>query len=149
MRVTGDIDAAAASAFLVEFLTDLHDLFFLITITGMRFQLNDTLVSVPVVWSGDATYGGSAGTAFSTAQYLDFIGRSDDGRRVRATVFGCTFSEQGENFRVTPAEQAAVGTAIATLNGDSDFFKAISGHGTIWKNYANCGQNAYWRNKIR
>jgi len=149
MRVTADIDAEAASAFLDSFLTALHDLFFQITIIGLRFQANDTDVSIAVPWGGDPTYGGSAGVAYQTAQYLDFIGRSSDGRRVRAGVFGCTFSEQGDNFRVTPAEQAAVGAALAVLNSDSDYFKSISSFSTVWKNYANCGQNAYWRNKVR
>jgi len=149
MRVETSIDETAASTKLDAFLGAMPSLFHQITIIGLRFQEAGTNISLPRTWSGATTYGGSGGQEYETAQFLDFVGRGLDGTRVRVAVFGCTFSEQGNNFRVTRVEQAEVGDAIDILNADLDYFQCVTGSQAVYYDYANSGQNAYWRNRIR
>lgn len=149
MRTETSIDEVAASAKLADLLGSVPSLFFQITILQLRFSEAGSTISLPRTWGGVATYGGSAGVAYQSAQYLNFIGRALDGVRARVAIFGCTFSEQGNDFRVTPVEQPEVGDAIDVLNADPDYFEAASGSQVVWYAYANSGQNAYWRNRIR
>jgi hypothetical protein len=149
MRTETSIAAVAASDVFDQLLTALHDLLFQITIVGLRFQEEGTNVSLPRDWAGDATYGGSVGASYTSAQYLDFVGRGADGRRARVAVFGATFIQQGNDYRATPTEQPAIGDAIEVLNTNPDYFEAISGSAVSWYAYANTGVNAYWRNHIR
>jgi hypothetical protein len=149
MRAIGDRDDEAAVEFLVSILDAIHDLIFEYTVLGWRYQADTSDVSVDLAWTGAATYGGSAGVAYQTAQYIDFVGRSADGRRVRAAFFGTTFAEQGNDYRVSPAEQPAVGDVVGLLDASTNYFNTISGELANWKNYANTGVNAYWRNKVR
>jgi hypothetical protein len=50
---------------------------------------------------------------------------------------------------VTSAEDSIISDAVDLLNGTSDFFLAIDGTVPVWYGYANLGDNAYWRNRIR
>jgi hypothetical protein len=80
---------------------------------------------------------------------MDFVGRGATGHRVRVAVFGCIIADYGGDYRLTGAESALVGNAIAELTSDVDIFNDIDYENPVWHNYANLGVNAYWRNKIR
>lgn len=149
MRAHGTRDDEAAVEMIVSILDAIHDLIFEYNILGWRYQADVSDVSEELTWTGATTYGGSAGVAYQTAQYIDFVGRSADGRRVRAAFFGTTFSEQGNDYRVSPTEQPAVGDVIGILSSSDPYFVTVSSEIPSWKNYANCGVNAYWRNKVR
>jgi hypothetical protein len=149
MRSSDPVDAAEASAAIGSFLGDLSTQLREITITGFRTAAKGSDVSLPATWGGAATYGSGTGSEFESAQYLDFVGRDEAGRRVRVAVFGVVYSEVGNNYRVTTAESTAVVDALADLVGDPECFLTISELNPVWHTYANVGQNAYWRNKIR
>lgn len=148
-RAADGSTAAGASAAIDALLDVIQGNFNLITVDLFRFQAAGTNISLPVTWAGSATYGGPAGDHFETAQYLDFVGRSSEGRRCRVAVFGATFSFIGNDYRVGPSEGTLVADALAVLSGSPGYFVAIDGLEVVWNNYANCGVNAYWRNKVR
>jgi hypothetical protein len=80
---------------------------------------------------------------------LNFVGRSLDGRRTAVKLLGCRVESSGDDFRVTTAEGSMVNAAVAALNAMEGTFVTINGFQPVWKNYANIGDNAYWRNHIR
>lgn len=97
----------------------------------------------PVEWGG-ATHDQSA-----TAQYVDFVGRSFDGRRVRFSLFGAIYTVSGANYRTLSTEEPMVDDAVNVLNGAEGVFLSINGFQPVWKSYVDIGVNAYWRNQLR
>jgi hypothetical protein len=104
---------------------------------------NDVAGDWPVTWGADA------GPHTATANYVDFIGRSLDGRRVRAALFGCKTTTSNDDYRTLTTESTAVDDAIQVLNDAEGVWLSINGFQPIWKSYVNLGPTAYWRNKIR
>lgn len=148
-RVNSTAVAADVAATISAFLTDLAPNLYLLTVTGFRFADAGTNVSLPVTWTGDATYGDDVGPEYASGQYYDFVGRSPGGRRVRVAVFGAISLQVGDNYRISVAESTDMQDALAELVSDVDHFLAIDFGTPIWNQYANSGVNAYWRNKIR
>lgn len=135
---------------VADFLDALSSALYLVTVLGARFSASGSNVSNPVPWSGDPTYGADVGPPNASANYLDFVGRSNDGRRVRVAVFGARFvAASAGDFRATGGEVAAIGDALAVLLDTEGQFVTVSGLQPSWKQYANTGNNAYWRNHIR
>lgn len=139
-----------AAAFLDAFLTAFGTNIYLLTIIGARVRDVGSDVTYPVTWDGAATYGSSTEGEYASAQYIDFIGRSIDGRRCRIAVFGVKgIVDTGQkDFRLASGV-AYVGAALAVLEASSDVPVSISGEPVNWHQYANTGINAYWRNHIR
>jgi hypothetical protein len=140
----GDAMTAVAS-FLLAHDTAIS----LVTVLGARVADINSDITYDVAWSGDETYGDGTGDEYKSAWFYDYVGRSASGRRVRAAVFGSVVNELGDNFRGTDAEAGWIGDVLTILADDPNVFCAIDGTPTIWKQYANLGTNAYWRNKIR
>jgi len=92
-------------------------------------------------------FGTGAGTTLVRASYVNFIGRSSGGRRVRLAFFGTT--DLGTDFRFVAGENAGVDAAIASLQGASNNFICIDGLAPIWKSYANSGFNAFLQRDLR
>jgi len=122
-----------------------------ITITGARNAVVGSNITNPVTWTGDATYGGDPGPHYASAQYIDFIGRDVQGRRVRSAFFGAAFLFDGtqDDFRFQAADFAFVVTCVTALEGDPGNAVTINGLAATWHLYGNGGVNAYWRNQIR
>jgi hypothetical protein len=93
------------------------------------------------------TWGSGAGSLTDRTTYINFIGRSTGGRRVRLAIFGALGISS--NFRYTAGELASIDGAIAVLNDPGQPFQAIDGLKPIWKSYANAGYNAYWQKQVR
>lgn len=148
-RAGSTVVASDAGATIAAFFAALDSQIVLLTIDGFRSAVPGSNISVPETWPGDATYGSGAGDPYQSAQYLDFVGRGSTGHRVRASVFGVINVQVGGDYRVSAAESSFVGDAIAALTSDGDIFLDVDYQVPIWHNYANCGVNAYWRNKIR
>lgn len=123
----------------------------LLTVRGARVRDQGSNVSYAVTWTGDASYGGSAGAHEKAAYYIDFVGRSLGGRRVRIAVFGMgdAFDATNHDYRYTAAESEIVANAIEQLEAGSAVPVAVDGDVAAWHQYANVGVNAYWRNRIR
>jgi len=93
------------------------------------------------------TYGSGVAVPSSPAAYINFIGRSSDGRRVRLAFFGAKII--GVDFRFAPGEDGAIDNAIASLSAPANHFVTIGDIEPVWKLYANGGYNAYWQKQIR
>jgi hypothetical protein len=132
-----------------QFLTALGDAIFEITITGARHRPKDETITLPESWTGSSTYGTGSATHDQSAWYIDFVGRSAGGRRVRIALFGAASFEDniGHDYRLPATDQVA--DAILVLQSNSDILTAIDNETVVWYSYANVGVNAYWRNRIR
>lgn len=148
-RFDGDDTGADAMTTVTAFWEALSPQMYDMTVEGARVQLLGTDVSFDVVWSGATGYGDGGGEPFQSALFVDFIGRSPGGRRVRASTFGFKGYVPGDNYRAVPGENAQVDDVVELLQSSGAAFLAIDGTVPVWKNYANTGINAYWRNKIR
>jgi hypothetical protein len=93
------------------------------------------------------TYGTGAGATLNESTYINFIGRSSDGRRTRLAVFGV--SDVGSDCRFAPTENALVDAAIAVLQDAGNSFVTIGDLKPLWKSYANAGFNAHWQKAMR
>lgn len=149
MRAGLPITAADATAALDTFLDAFGTTIQQLTVNGLRRSLAGQNISLPQPWTGAATYGSGVGGHAVTAQYVDFVGRSTGGRRVRVAVFGYTTPVTNNDYRITEAEQAAIGEVLDFLNSTEGVFVAIDGNGVLWQQYANTGFNAYWQREIR
>ena len=137
------------------FGSDVNDLFALLTNHIFPTTIDEVqwaptgsnIFNVVVTGIEGNTYGNGTPSVSSPAVYIDFVGRSSGGRRVRAAIFG--FTSVGGDFRIQPGELPQVDAAIALLNLASNGFLAIDGLKPVWKSYANAGFNAYWQRAIR
>lgn len=138
--------AGVADAFLAAVSSQL----FLITIIGARVRDAGTNVSYPVEWDGELTYGTGADGEYTSALYMDFVGRSLDGRRCRIAVFGSKagVDPADKNYRWDVTNSWVAG-GLAALEALPNCPVTISDAPVNFKQYANTGVNAYWRNHIR
>lgn len=140
---------AGAMDFVDAFLTALDDTIFTMTILAARVRDIGTNVTYPVTWTGASTYGAGVAAHDQSAWYIDFVGRSIGGRRVRLAVFGAAAvsDSAGHDYRLPATGNIA--DALTQIELSSDFPVAIDGDPAGWHQYANMGVNAYWRNRIR
>jgi hypothetical protein len=93
------------------------------------------------------TYGSGAGSTAVAPYFIDFIGRSTGGRRVRMSVFGVTIL--GLDYKFQPGEDANVDAAILVPQASALDWLAIDGIKPTWYSYADAGVNAYYQRKNR
>lgn len=127
---------------------NLDDNLYATTIDYVTFNPANTNISYPVTTGAEGlTFGSGAGTTLTEPQYVDFVGRTAGGRRVKFTVFGIT--DLGADFRIGPTEFASVTAVLSQLNDAEGVWLAIDGAQPIWKQYANTGLNSYWQRQQR
>jgi len=150
-RYSSDADVSDALGVAASFFAALGALIREITITGARTRAAGANVTLPVPWTGFATYGVGAGVHNESAYYADFVGRSNLGRRCRVSVFCVTVPADTSNhdFRLSASESEAVSNALEALTAEPLCPVAIDGGTVTFHQYANIGTNAYWRNRIR
>jgi len=141
-------DVEVADAFNA-FVGAVGAFFALSTFIGARVAALGSNVSNPAAGSWPVSWGSGAGDHAMTAHYLDFVGRSFDGRRARIALFGCLVTQQGDDYRATSAESSVITDGVAVLNGTPNIFLSINEFQPVWYPYADMGVNAYWRNRIR
>jgi hypothetical protein len=145
---TGVISPAAFGTVVDAFHIALGTLMYPTVIDYVTFQPSGSNVSNIVTTGIEGnTYGAGTPTITNVPQYINFVGRSTGGRRVRLAVFGTTST--GTDYRFLAGEQAQVDNAIAVLNGATQAYFAIDNIKAVWKSYANAGLNAYWQREVR
>jgi hypothetical protein len=118
-------------------------------IESVDFAASGSHVSTPVSMPDfvGQTYGSGTGDNIGRTQYINAIGRSGGGRRVRVAFFGTNVND--ETFRFNAGENAQVDAIITALEGNSVDLVAIDGIEPIWKSYMNAGFNAHWQRAAR
>jgi len=151
LRYTGIGSAADCMVIWDTMLTAMVAFLYQVTIIGAREAVVGSNITNPITWSGDATYGGDPGPHYATAQYVDFVGRDNQGRRVRSAFFGAQayFDGGGDDYRFQAADFPFVVTCVTALDSSAGNAVSINGLDPIWHLYGNGGVNAYWRNKVR
>lgn len=94
---------------------------------------------------------GTVATALTVAdhpRFGSFVGRSNDGRKVRMLVFGVSGGADN-TWRFTRQEYAAVGTVVDGLNTGTGNVRTISSGTPVWKNYMNLGYHDRYIRKAR
>lgn len=148
LRATGGLSPASLGTFLNTFLGHLSADILSLTVNLVRFAAAGSNVSNPVTTGIEGTvYGSGAGTPDSVPAFLNFIGRSTGGRRVRLAVFG--YKTNFSNFRLLNSEDTHVADAVGDLNGLANGALAIDGIKPVWYPYANVGFSAYWIRQVR
>jgi hypothetical protein len=132
-----------------DLITAAGSLFYASSFIDAQVAVSGSNVFNPVAGGWPVSWGGSAHDRSATAQYVDWVGRSFDGRRVRFSLFGAIFTVTGENYRTLTTESTAVDDSVNVLNAAEGVFLSINGFQPIWKSYVDIGVNAYWRNQIR
>lgn len=134
--------------FVQDFLTMLDALCFASVIDSVDFAADGSNVFNAVTTGAEAfTWGSGAGTIQEIPQYINFIGRTSGGRRVRLAVFGLGVS--AVDYRFVATENADVDNARGVLVAAGGLLRGIDDLTPIWKTYANTGFNAYWQKAVR
>lgn len=148
LRTTLSVTAANASLVFSDILAAWASQLSLININSMEMAEKGTNVRNPVTWGGSATYGAAAEVGNLAPRSICFLGRSTDGRRARLFLYGYKGATP-EDWRLTNADNAAVGTVYATLNTNPGVFLSISELATVKYNYADVNFNSYWERELR
>lgn len=149
-RAAAGTSQSTIATIINDFLTSLGDNVAASGLDAFRFQVAGSDFSIPAVTTGlPATWGTGGGGEQVAASYLSCVGRGGDGRRARITVFGFAHLTSATNFRAVAAEIPQVSASVGVLNAASPPLVNVGGAAPTWYNYWDCGQNAYWRNKLR
>jgi len=134
---------------MVEAFWDAMDpLLFATTIDDVQFAADGSNIFNSVT-SGIVgnTYGSGSTTITNLPNFISFIGRSSDGRRLR--VYWYNTNAIGVDFRFVAGENADIDATIAALVSAAGGIVTIGDLAPVWKSYANAGLNAYWQRNAR
>lgn len=134
---------------LAALIGALSDQLYATDLVGLRASNDGSNVSYPLSNTFATSWGDGAAAGDESAQYYDFVGRSVDGRRVRAAVFGAQIVANANIFRLPTSLGGLWLDAWNALTNAEGAFVTISDQQPVWHTYINTGINAYWRNKIR
>jgi len=149
MRTEPAADAPGVSDAFEVFLQALDPLLSQITVTGLRHSNAGSNITNPETYTGQVTFGSGSQSAINSPAFLSFVGRDVSGHRARVYVYGIV-GVSDTSYRITPTENAAIGTALSALRETGfDFWKSINALPPTWHEYANTGFNAYWQRQRR
>ena len=149
LRASAPFSPSDMGAFLTDWYGNLESALFNGTLNEVHYSAIGTDVFNPVTTGveGLGIGGGGTGGNQDVPVFLDFVGRSTGGRRVRLAQFGLIAVPT--DYRYTGLESAGVAACVNLLNTTANAGLAVDGLKAIWKPYANAGFNAYWQRKVR
>lgn len=148
VRVAPTVTPTEFASVMNNVWTAIAPLTCLTLILAVRYAALGSVVSNPVATPlTNTSFGSGNPQTEQLASYIDFVGRSPSGRRVRLTFFGIDIGLSG--FRFTANENPAIPTLVSTFNDAQSMFLAIDGTKPVFKNYANSGVHAYWTKELR
>lgn len=116
---------------------------------NLEFAVQGSNVRNTVAWTGAPTYGlGTEAGTDGRARTYSFVGRSNDGRKVKLFIFGGKTFGEGD-YRVDVTEGATIAAVVNILNAASGVYLSISGVQPVWKGYANIGYSDHWIKQYR
>jgi hypothetical protein len=132
------------------FLGALSPQMYVISITGARYSVVNTTVSLPVAWPGAATYGSGAMPAVRRPFQICYLARSAGGRMVRWFIFGCKL-EAPANYRyeLSASTELQDGWDVLSESQDVGAFLAIDGLNPTLYSYVDANWNSYHEEKAR
>jgi len=90
LRYDGSVsDASAVVPVFADFLVAIEPQIYLLSIIGVRKANAGSDVTNPITWTGDGSYGTGTMPTVDAPKELSFTGKSPDGHRWRASIFGC------------------------------------------------------------
>lgn len=115
---TASDDGGALDAMGVvdDYLTQLADSLYLITITKSELAVTGSNVRNPVTWTGAATYGTGVMPLVNAPRYIEFTGKQSNGRRWHLTQFSINVSTP-VIYGFEPTDVADLDAARAVLIG--------------------------------
>jgi len=133
---------------VTAFLTPLSTILNLLTVDNVTYAAGGSNIFniVTTGIEGDS-FGSGAGTGSAIPNFINFIGRSAGGRRVRLAVYG--LKSDAQDYRFAPGESISIDDAIDALKAPANAFLSIDDVKPVWYDYANAGVNAYWQRNIR
>jgi len=149
LQVRSGSSPAVVGSLVDSFFTALGNVISATVIDFVDFAASGSSVFNPVTTGieGNTYAGFGGGTTVQAAQYIDYVGRTAGGRRVRWSVFG--IGNLFTDFRAVSAENAQVDAGRAILAGAGAVIIGIDGLIPSWKTYANTGVNAHWQKALR
>lgn len=148
-RVDDLTSPSAMQDFLINVWEAMSPILLLTTINSVGYIPNGSTIENAVAMPSfvGQSYGSGAGTPIQSTGFVDFVGRTTGGRRVRVAFWAPNFVD--ESFRVTSAEHSEIGDVLVLLNDNAPDLVGIDGIGVVWKPYANWGYNAHWQRAKR
>lgn len=139
----------AMAAFLNQVWSDASPILFHAHILKTVFYAQGADFGTDVVMPGfdGQDYGSGDPTNNTAALFLNFVGRGNDGRRVRVSFYSPIGTDP--SWRFNGGEDTHVDDVVADLRSNSVNLKSIGGGAVNWYDYANVGYNAYWQRKRR
>jgi hypothetical protein len=134
--------------FFADFVDNAGPLLYASELDFVDFAASGSNVFNPVTTGVEAhAWGTGAGADINIPSYVDFIGRTSGGRRVRYALFGLGINS--DDYRFIAGESADVDNAIDALVSAGTSLRGIDDNTPVWKRYANAGINAYWQRAVR
>jgi len=131
-----------------DFLTALDAVCFASIIDFVDFAADNSDIFNSVTTDAESfTWGTGIGSVTNVPNFMNFIGRSTGGKRVRIAVFGLDTS--AVDYRFIAGENADVDNGNAVLTAAGDILRCIDDLQPVWKSYVNAGVNAYWQKAVR
>lgn len=147
-QVRGTSSPATFGAQFDILLSALSPILYATTLDRVEFAPSGSNIFNPVTTGFEGnTYGAGAGSVAVAPYFVDFIGRSSGGRRVRMAIFGMTIL--GLDYKFQPGEDVNVDAAILVPQASAADWLAVDGIKPTWYSYANAGVNAYYQRKNR
>jgi len=142
--------ASAVLSAIDGVLTAIGPQLYTITIGAVRFSLAGSVVSLPIAWTGSATYGTGTASANDRGAAIQFIARSATGRRTSFWLYAVDATAP-IGYRLTAAGNVNVANAITALDGVSSalLYVAIDNTDPVHYPYANWKINDYWLHQTR
>lgn len=137
------------STFVEDFFGALDDALWAITIHGIRRSVQGSDVSLDQSYLGATSFGGGTPDDLGKGYFLAYEGRSEGGRLVKVTVFGFKNLLSVGDTRFAVSDPSPYFDALGVIAATPGMPAAIDGNNVIWKNYVNCGNNAYWQRQAR
>lgn len=144
------LSVAAALSLYADFLSDIEEFLYLITIAGAKWAEQGSDISVPVTWPGASTYGSDPMATLLGPRETRWVGRDTSGRRVSFSLYGCKYTSP-DSYRIisSGANLPNLGViAINTASADGAML-TIGGNRATMKNYVDVNFNSYWEAEAR
>jgi hypothetical protein len=144
----GTASPSALGALLLNLFGAINGMLYATTIDRVEYAPSGSdIFNIVTTGAEGSTFGSGAGSTAVAPYFVNFIGRSSGGRRVRLAIFGVTIL--GLDYRFQAGENSEVDAAIAVLRAATTTFFAIDGIRPVWYTYANAGVSAYYQRKNR